>query len=188
MNGRTDDERTERGGWMKELLRKRELVEAIGVPKSTVADWIIEFHMFIPTTKVRSVTYYRPEAIPVLQEIRRLRDERYSKPEIMQELAKRFPMTVEGETAKELTQRIFDPEVYENMIKGMGRTVKRLEQHAQLLQQHHVKLKDQYEQIQVHERKIQEIEAKMSEVVQELAAAKAQLQKKKSWWRRLFDQ
>lgn len=171
---------------MKELLRKRELVEMIGVPKSTIADWIIEFHMFIPTTKIRSITYYRPEAIQVLQEIRRLRDQRYSKPEIMQELAKRFPMTVEEDAAKELKQKIFEPEAYQAVMQGIGRTVKRLEQHAQLLQQHHVRLKSQHEQIQIHERKIQEIESKMQEVVQELAAAKAQLQKKKSWWRRLF--
>ena len=171
---------------MKELLRKRELVEALGVPKSTVADWIIEFHMFIPTTKIRSVTYYGPEAITVLQEIRRMRDERYSKPQIMQELGKRFPMTVEEETALEMTQRIFDPEAYQAVTQGISRTVKRLEQHAQLLQQHHVRLKSQHKQIQIHERKIQEMESKMQKVVQELAAAKAQLQKKKSWWRRLF--
>lgn len=169
---------------MKELLRKRELVEAIGVPKSTVADWIIEFHMFIPTTKIRSITYYRPEAIQVLQEIRRLRDERYSKPEIMKELAKRFPMTVEEEAAKELKQKIFEPEAYQAVMHGIGRTVKRLEQHAQLLQQHHEKLKKQQEQIQIHERKIQDIEKQIQEVIQELAAAKQK--KTKKWWRRLF--
>jgi len=165
---------------MKELLRKRELVEALGVPKSTVADWIIEFHMFIPTTKIRSITYYKPEAIPVLQEIRRLRDQRYSKPEIMQELAKRFPMTVEDETELELRHKIFDPDAYQAVVQEIGKTAKRLAQHAQVLQQHHVKLKSQQEQIELHERKIQDMEKQIQEFIL------AEVKQKKKWWKRLF--
>ncbi|PSR26089.1 MAG: hypothetical protein C7B43_14845 [Sulfobacillus benefaciens] len=31
------------------LLRKRDLVDKLGVAKSTVADWVMEFRVFIPT-------------------------------------------------------------------------------------------------------------------------------------------
>ncbi|WP_124118907.1 MerR family transcriptional regulator, partial [Paenibacillus xylanexedens] len=81
---------------MDGLLRKKDLVEAVGVAKSTIADWVTEFHVYIPTVKHGAVTYYKPEALDVLNAIRELRELDNSKVQIMELLAKKgFPVTVE---------------------------------------------------------------------------------------------
>ncbi len=45
------------------LLRKRDLVNALGVAKSTVADWVSEFNVFIPTIQDGALTLYKREAL-----------------------------------------------------------------------------------------------------------------------------
>ena len=66
------------------------------MPKSTVADWIEDFNVYIPKIKQGNVIYYKPEAIEVLDFIRKCREQNYQKPQIMQLLADEgFPITVE---------------------------------------------------------------------------------------------
>jgi len=197
---------------MKQMLRKRELVEAVKVPKSTVADWIIEFHMFIPTTKDGSVTYYRPQAIPVLLEIKRLRELSYAKQEIMHELARKFPLTVEESAANEIATTLQAEDVITRLARGISSTREIVERQSALLQRHHLRFESQQRQmeqheqtIHMHEQKFQDQESKilgheqsiedheqmlseikkeLDEVKTELAEAKQKLlQKKKRWWR-----
>jgi DNA-binding transcriptional MerR regulator len=79
-----------------QLLRKKDLHPKVGVPKSTIADWVEDFNIYIPKTKQGSVTYYKPETVDVLLFIKKCRDQNYQKPQIMQMLAdKGFPITVE---------------------------------------------------------------------------------------------
>jgi MerR HTH family regulatory protein len=74
---------------MKELLRKIDVVKAVGAPKSTVSDWINDYPAFIPTIKDGSSTYYKPEAIDVLLYIKELRELNYAKPEIASKLVEK---------------------------------------------------------------------------------------------------
>lgn len=79
-----------------ELLRKKDLYEKVKIPKSTVADWIEDFSVYIPKSKQGNVTYYRPEAIDVLLFIKQCREQNYQKQQIFGLLAKKgFPITVE---------------------------------------------------------------------------------------------
>jgi hypothetical protein len=82
------------------LLRKKDLIDGVGVAKSTIADWVTDFHVYIPTVKHGAVTYYKPEALDVLKAIREMRELDQSKVQIMELLAKRgFPITVEEAVA-----------------------------------------------------------------------------------------
>jgi DNA-binding transcriptional MerR regulator len=79
-----------------ELLRKKDLHPKIGMPKSTIADWIEDFNVYIPKVKQGNVIYYKPETIDVLLFIKKCREQNYQKAQIMQMLAdKGFPVTVE---------------------------------------------------------------------------------------------
>lgn len=79
-----------------ELLRKKDLHPEVGVPKSTVADWIEDFNVYIPKTKQGSRIYYRPETIDVLKFIKQCREQDYNKAQIFEMLAEKdFPITVQ---------------------------------------------------------------------------------------------
>lgn len=86
----------------KIFLRKRDLVEAMGMARGTVSDWITDYQMFMPTERHGNVTYFRPEAIEVLRAIRELKEEGYAyKPEVVQKLTERgFPITIEEDIAE----------------------------------------------------------------------------------------
>lgn len=78
------------------LLRKRDLVEQLGVAKSTVADWVTEFQVFIPTIKDGAFTLYKPEALEVLNVIKVMREQNLPKAEIFALLQQKgFPVTVD---------------------------------------------------------------------------------------------
>jgi DNA-binding transcriptional MerR regulator len=169
---------------MKQMLRKRELVEAVNVPKSTAADWIIEFHMFIPTTKEGSVTYYRPEGIPVLQTIKQLREKNYAKPEILKELSKRFSMTIDGEAAKDMAIIMSEQPLVPDLLKGLVQIANRSKQHTDLLQKHHTRFNDQDKRFEHQEDEIQRVKIRLDEVINELAITNKILRnKKKPWWK-----
>jgi len=80
---------------MSELLRKKDVVDAVGVAKSTVSDWMTEFHMYIATTKQGSTTYYKPVTVEVLLAVKEMRDQGVPKPEIAERLAARFPINAD---------------------------------------------------------------------------------------------
>ncbi len=69
---------------IEKLLRKKDVVEKVGLPKSTVSDWIEDFKIYIPTVKQNNVTYYRPEAVKLLLEVKEMRGQHYLKDQIHQ--------------------------------------------------------------------------------------------------------
>ena len=172
---------------MKELLRKRELIEAVGVPKSTIADWIIEFRVYIPTVQQGSVTYYRPAANPVLMAIKELREKQYAKPDIMRELMQRgFAIEVpqEGDDIRDI---ILDRQSAPDgqMLDMMRKSMYRLQQHSSLLQRHHQRFQLQDKRLETHDEELEGIRKELHEVKKELAATKAILARK-PWWKRLW--
>jgi DNA-binding transcriptional MerR regulator len=72
-----------------DLLRKKDVVKAVGAAKSTVADWIEEFADFIETVKEGNATFYKPSAIKVLREIKELRAQDVPKTAIAEVLVRR---------------------------------------------------------------------------------------------------
>ncbi|MBH0176238.1 MerR family transcriptional regulator [Fictibacillus sp. 23RED33] len=71
---------------MNGLLKKKDVTEAVGAPKTTIHDWMQEFSAFIPKIKNGQTVYYKPQAIDVLLEIKRMREEGLDKTQIAMEL------------------------------------------------------------------------------------------------------
>lgn len=191
------DDGRDRGGRTKrmdKLLRKKELIEAVGMAKSTISDWIIEFHMYIPTVKQGAVTYYRPETIDVLNVIKELRQEGYAKPQILEILARRgFPVTVEE--ASEDVQRIVSQgdarDTLINAMQGMSIAVAEIGKQTDRLNQHELQLSKQTERIEGQDERISVLEKTLIELQRELISTKEELaatkeQTQKSLWKRVF--
>lgn len=193
---------------MDRLLRKKELVDALGVAKSTVADWVTEFHVYIPTVKQGAVIYYRPEAVDVLKAIKELRELDYSKVQIMEMLAARgFPITVEE--AVEDVQRVLNQadarDTLLTVMQTMGQAVvqigeqteriNRLEEslnnHSGFLAEFGAKQELNDERMDGQDGRMTELERMVKELQEKLVATQAELavtkeQANKSVWRRLF--
>jgi DNA-binding transcriptional MerR regulator len=162
---------------MKRMLRKRDLVEALGVAKSTVADWVIEFQVYIPTVRQGSVTYYLPEAIDVLNVIRELREQDYAKPDIMRMLGERgFPITIVE--AVEDVQRVVDKADYRDgflkIMQNVGESIARVTEQTQRIDRHEERMDGQ-------DGRIAELEQQLESLRTELAAAKEQ-QDRRKWY------
>jgi DNA-binding transcriptional MerR regulator len=147
-NKTSSGRRTDGEGRIKrmDLLRKKDLHERLGVAKSTVADWITEFSVYIPVVRQGNATYYKPEAIDVLTFIKQLRDQNYSKPQIMTMLAERgFPITVDE--AIEDVQKIVSGENYRDtlltVMHTMGQAVAELAEQNKALQHIQTRLDEQ---------------------------------------------
>lgn len=167
---------------MRGLLRKKDVVEALGVAKSTVSDWMIEFHVYIPTVKDGGMTYYKPETLDVLYEIKRLRDEGYAKVQIMKLLAERgFPITVE-DAVQDVQELVRDGSDYKGalltVMQTMGQAVVQIGEQTDRLDRHEDRLDGQ-------DGRMIEMEMQLAKVIQELAVTKEQLDEmKKPWWER----
>lgn len=180
-----------------ELLRKKDLHPAVGVAKSTVADWIEDFNIYIPQLKQGNVTYYRTETIDVLMFIKQCREQNYQKQQIMQALVtKGFPVTVEE--AREDAENAISKHTGQDMadfltvIQTMGQAVQKLSDQDESLQ-------DLQDMGEAHEGRMDEMEKRTeqtSETVdhlkQEILALKKELaaarekEEKQGFWSRLF--
>lgn len=198
---------------MNGLLRKKDLVEAVGVAKSTIADWVTEFHVFIPTVKHGAVTYYKPEALDVLNAIRELRELDYSKVQIMELLTKKgFPVTVEE--AVEDVERVLsgaDPrDTLLTVMQTMGQAVVEIGKQTEQINRITTRIEEHSERMDGQDGRIQTVEEKQDEQVgrmtdleqtvkelaEQLAATKAEAaaakeraeraeaEANKPWWRR----
>lgn len=78
-----------------ELLRQKDLVSKVGVPKTTLSDWITEFSPFVPIVKQGRTRYYKGESVDVLMRVRELRSGGYDKSQISEKLAHEFPIDVD---------------------------------------------------------------------------------------------
>lgn len=76
-------------------LLMKDIAGIIDVRRSTLANWAIEFSMFIPIVKQGRKEYFRPEAVKVLRYIRDLKEEGYNKLQILESLTKEFPIDID---------------------------------------------------------------------------------------------
>ena len=190
------------------MLRKKDLHPKVGVAKSTVADWIEDFAVYIPKTKQGNVIYYRPETIDVLNFIKHCRDQNYQKQQIMQMLSdKGFPITVEEavEDVKKALEVDSPRDSLLAVMQTMGQAVteiadqkERLDGHDKLLDSLEQKQNGQDESLKTLERRQDEIEKRTDEVDylkqeiealrKELAATKEEVKEidSQSFFQRLF--
>lgn len=163
------------------FLRKKDLVDALGVAKSTVADWVAEFQAFIPTVREGNTVYYKPEAIEVLQTIKTLREQGFSKSDIYGTLqTKGFPLTIQDAT-DDVAKLLTKVDARRSLVSVMEQVGNALERIA-----------DQDEAIEFLEKRqdgqdgrMTEVERQLQELRQELANARAELaatKDRKHWW------
>lgn len=190
-------------GWKEtgetvDFLRKKDLHEPLEVPKSTIADWLTEFHVFIPTIKHGNVTYYKMETLDVLKYIKSLRERNYSKPQIMVMLSEKgFPITVEE--AVEDVRKIMNDGTYRDtlmtVMQTMGQAVTELADQnkaLQAVQQEQNGMNGRITEVEQQIKKLDEVEVlrlQIEELRSEIAATKeeAAAAKNKSFFSRLFN-
>ncbi len=154
------------------LLRKRDLVEKLGVAKSTVADWVTEFQVFIPTIKDGALTLYKPEALEVLNAIKVMREQNLPKAEIYALLQQKgFPVTVE-EAADEVQRAIGRLDGRKQLLDVMNQLGNAVERVADLK-----------ERQDAQDGRVTELERTVQELKTELTTVRAELEKKqRPWW------
>ncbi|GLV14993.1 hypothetical protein Heshes_26790 [Alicyclobacillus hesperidum] len=183
------------------LLRKKDLVEALGVAKSTVADWVGEFHVFIPTVKEGAVTLYKPEAIDVLNSIKKMREQNLPKQEIYALLQQQgFPVTVE-EAAEDVQKALGKLDARKQLLDVMNQVgnalekladqeeaIEYIEKRQNTLSDHQKFLSEQQSaqdgRMTDLERTVQQLAAQLEAARTEIASTRAELEKrKKPWWK-----
>lgn len=166
-----------------DLLRKKDLYPQVDAAKSTIADWIEDFSIYIPKVKKGNVTYYRPETIDVLKFIKKCREQNYQKPQIFELLAEKgFPMTVEDavEDVKKAVEGDTPRDTLLTVMQTMGQAVTKLSDQEEKLIKHDERIKTVEERTEEIEFLKQEIEV----LKKELAAAREET--KKGFFARLF--
>jgi DNA-binding transcriptional MerR regulator len=179
-----------------ELLRKKDLHSRIGAAKSTVADWIEDFNVYIPKVKQGNVAYYKPETVDVLLFIKQCREQNYQKPQIMEMLAEKgFPITVE-EAVEDIRKSIEGDSPRDNLItimQTMGQAVTKIAEQDERLDGQGKAIKAVKEHQNETDERIKEVEKRyitevehlkneMESLKKELAASK----EKKGFFQRLF--
>ena len=185
-----------------ELLRKKDLHPRVDVAKSTVADWLEDFNIYIPKIKQGSVIYYRTETIEILLFIKKCREQHYQKDQIMEMLSDEgFPITVED--AVDDIKRALNSEgtPRDTLITIMQTTAQAItkiaEQDVRLDKQDDslkILLKNQtlhiekLEQMEIRTNEIEFLRNEFEKLNRELAITKEELenQKKKGFFSRLF--
>lgn len=176
-----------------ELLRKKDVVEQVGVAKSTVSDWIDDYKIYIPTVQQGNKTYYKPETVDVLLAVKELRDRDVSKTQIAEELASRFTINAD-ETAGIIKKTADNPEKTDAMIAVMSTMGKALDH----LGRQDERLREQDSKVAELERKAESYDEMMKKLQDEVAASReksAELEAKikameeekpKGWLSKLF--
>jgi DNA-binding transcriptional MerR regulator len=193
-----------------DLLRKKDLHDPVGVAKSTVADWVEDFAVYIPKVKQGNVTYYKPETIDVLKFIKQCRDQNYHKAQIMQLLSEKgFPVTVD-EAIEDVKQAIEVDSPRDNLMNVMmmtGQAVAKLADQDERLNGHDESLRSleernrkQEEMVREILRRVEKVDSYVKELEQEVAdtqeamsatqealdRAEQVLQRKTTLWGRWF--
>lgn len=178
----------------RSLLRKKELVEAVGMAKSTVADWVAEFQAFIPIVKEGAVTLYKPESVDVLIAIKAMREQNLPKGEIYAVLQQRgFPVTVQEavEDVQKALGRVDARKQLMDVMQQVGTALERIADQEETLE-HMEKRQDALSERQNGqdgrmtelEQMVIKMKAELDAARSEIATTKLDLQnsKKRSWW------
>lgn len=180
-----------------DLLRKKDLHPVVGVAKSTVADWIEDFSIYIPQLKKGNVTYYRPETIDVLQFIKQCREHNYHKQQIMVALSDNgFPVTVEE--AKDDAEQSVGPQAnsdnhdFLSAMQTMGQAFQKLSDQDESIkslrdknERHEGRMDEVEKRTDQNNKTIDELRQEVKTLKEELAATK-EGKEKQGFWHRLF--
>lgn len=172
-----------------ELLSINGLCHIVGVPQSTVANWIEDFNVYIPEKRQSNVTYYHPSAIEVLKFIKKCKNQKHQKQQIMEMLAnKNFPIA-----PIEDLEPILDQENYrENILTVMqtiGKTVESVSNQKESIKSLLEQQSEQNKRIKNAEKQTKEINDLKQEIKalkQNRTPAKEYVMKKESF-AKLFD-
>lgn len=180
-----------------ELLRKKDLHPKVGVAKSTIADWIADFNIYIPQSKKGNVTYYRPETIDVLKFIKQCREQNYQKEQIMEALAAQgFPVTVE-EAKNDADEIVRNDISYDNrdflaVFQTMGQAVQQLSDQDESIKdlrgkdrEHEGRMDEMEKRTDRTSQTVDDLKQEIEELKQELAATKESAENR-GFWARLF--
>ncbi|EZH64373.1 hypothetical protein DH09_01295 (plasmid) [Bacillaceae bacterium JMAK1] len=92
----------------KILYRMKDIVDEMNLPRSTITDWLSDFHMYIPIQRNGSRKLYKRETINVLRAIHEYRTMEIDKQEIMYRLKERFPIVLDDEDDREAVIKHLD--------------------------------------------------------------------------------
>lgn len=162
------------------VLRKKDLIDALGVAKSTLSDWIVEFQAFIPIVKEGAVVYYKPEAVDVLRVIQKMREQGRAKPDIFAQLrAEGFPITVE-EAEAEISQalsRIDGRKALVEVMAQVGSALGQLASQETLIERVERRQDGQDGRVTELEQTVNKLREQVEQLQEQLATTK-----KRSWW------
>lgn len=165
------------------------------MPKSTVADWIEDFNVFIPKVRHGNVTYYKPETIDVLLFIKRCREQNYHKQQIMELLSEKgFPITVEEavEDVKRALEGDTPRDTLLAIMQTMGQAVAKIAEQDERLNGQDESLKTLENKLSDQDGRLERLEKRTDEIdylkqqIQDLQKELAAAQEKKSFWARIF--
>lgn len=180
------------------LLRKKDLHPEVGVAKSTVADWIEDFNIYIPQSKQGNITYYQPETIEVLNYIKECREHNYQKQQIMEALANSgFPVTIEEakEDANKFINQYASQENSEflTVMQTMGQTVHKLSNQDESIKglqnkglEHEGRMDEIEERTEKTDETIKDLKLEIESLKEELVASQ-QKKERQGFWSRLFN-
>lgn len=199
---------------MNGLLKKKDVTEAVGAPKTTIHDWMQEFSAFIPKIKNGQTVYYKPQAVDVLLEIKRMREEGLDKTQIAMELPNMgFAMDADEtvnkvQKVRSQAEQSGNRDALMTVMQTMAVTMERMTELEKAVQDSKEKQLEQErrneelekkieEQNRYIEEKLEERDRKLMEVVRQsqkettrqIAAAKEAEEierKNKGWLNRLF--
>ncbi|WP_167506273.1 MerR family transcriptional regulator [Halobacillus faecis] len=87
-------------------MRLKDLASELDVARTTVSDWVTDFHMFIPYVMDGRSKFYEPAALDVLREVQRLKKQGIYKADIYKELKEMdFALVVE-DAAEEIKNEL----------------------------------------------------------------------------------
>ncbi|WP_265182101.1 MerR family transcriptional regulator [Geomicrobium sp. JCM 19055] len=86
----------------------KDIVNEMNLPRSTITDWLSDFHMYIPIHRNGSRKLYKRETIDVLRAIHEYRTMEIDKQEIMYRLKERFPIVLDDEDDREAVIKHLD--------------------------------------------------------------------------------
>lgn len=177
-----------------ELLRKKDVVEQVGVAKSTVSDWISEYHMYIPIVQQGNKTYYRTETLDVLRAIKDLRDRDVSKTQIAENLAQKFPInadSISGTIEKVQQGQAEKTDAMIAVMSSVGKALEHLGRQDERIREQDYKLaelerkqKDYDELMEIMKKEAATSREKSEEL--ELKIQSMQGEKTKGFWEKLF--
>lgn len=147
---------------MNDLLRKKDVTEAVGAAKTTVHDWLQEFSSFIPKIKSGQTVYYKPQAVEVLRAVKNMREQGLDKNQIALELPKMGFSIDSDETINKVQKSQERAEQSENrdaLMTVMQTMAKTMERMTELEKEIDETKKRQIEQ----ERKNEELEKQIEE-------------------------